>query len=46
MIQDNCVRKYLDFQVEMQIHMRELQEPAQIQALQMQQMELGRQMGL
>lgn len=43
---DNCVRKYLDFQVEMQIHMRELQEPAQIQALQMQQMELGRQMGL
>ena len=43
---DNCVRKYLDFQVEMQIHMRELQEPAQIQALKMQQMELGRQMGL
>merc|ERR1712126_211096 len=43
---DNCATKYLEFNHQIQVHMREMQEPAMLEMLRMQQMELGRQMGL
>ena len=43
---DNCVTKYLEFNHQIQVHLREMQEPMTIEMLRQQQMELGRQMGL
>ena len=43
---DNCVKKYLEFNHHVTIHLRELQEPQTLMQFEMQQQELGRQMGL
>jgi len=43
---DNCVKKYLEFNHHVTIHLRELQEPQTLMQFEMQQQELGGQMGL
>ena len=43
---DNCVVKYMQFDLNAKMHLKEIQEPIQLESLRFQQMELGRQMGL
>ena len=43
---DNCVVKYMQFDHNTKNHLREIQEPMQLEQLKYAQMELGRQMGL
>ena len=43
---DNCVKKFMEFNHVIQVHLREMQEPMTLEMLKHQQMELGREMGL